>query len=287
MIKQLTDSAIASLPEKPKLSKKFWSNDKFLKDLLDKKQQVVTNQERNSLGRKIKKHLIHLQNMIFKKQAEEISLLNETRQAEREFKMIKEAATKTVFKRLDPKPGCLPQDLLNFAKSHLSKSSSSLTLPTELTEPPNYILDLKKLGDYEKIDQDAPTAQEIKDTLSKLRNNRASDDIPPEFLKYAIENDDFVKNLQVMFQKIWKGEEIPSNWGLGKIVTIYKNKGKRNEAKNYRLLTISSAVGKIFRTLIVNRLNPWYNAQLSLSQNGFRKSYGTNDAILRNKMIQV
>ena len=105
-------------------------------------------------------------------------------------------------------------------------------------------------------------------------------------LKYALGNVEYIKNLQVMFEKVWNGEEIPGSWALGKIVTIFKNKGTRKEPKNYRLLTISSAVGKIFRTIIVNRLNPWYNAQLSLSQNGFRANYGTTDAILRNKTIQ-
>jgi len=52
-------------------------------------------------------------------------------------------------------------------------------------------------------------------------------------------------------------------------------------------LVIGSTVSKIFRSLLVNRINPWYNQQLSQSQTGFRQNYGTTDAILRNKMIQT
>ena len=45
-------------------------------------------------------------------------------------------------------------------------------------------------------------------------------------------------------------------------------------------------MAKIMTSIIIRRLDPWYNSQLTTSQNGFRRSYGTNDAILRTKMIQ-
>lgn len=286
LISSLTDSVLETLPQKPKLKTKFWSDDQLLQDLLYKKRHARNPLLKKKAAKSIKKHLLYLQNKIFKSQAEEISLLRETRQVEKEFQQIKNAAENTIFKRVKLDNNCQSQKLVQFAKSHLTKGRDTPPMPDELINPPQYILDLKNFGNYEAINQDPPTILEIKQTLTKLRNNKASQDIPSELLKYALLNDSYLENLKVMFEKIWKGEKIPSEWGLGKIETIYKNKGSKKDAKNYRLLTIGSAVGKIFRVLIVNRLSSWYNAQLSLSQNGFRKNYGTTDAILRNKLIQ-
>lgn len=183
--------------------------------------------------------------------------MRETRQVEKEFKSLKDAALNTVFKRVTPITSCLPQNLVKFAKQHLTQGNDTPEMPEELKNLPQYILDLKKVGNYHQINQKAPDLQELKETLSKLKNNKAASDIPAEFLKYATSNEEYLQNLIVMFQKIWDGHKIPKSWGLGKIETLYKNKGSRKEASNYRLLTIGSSIGKIFRMLLVNRLNNW------------------------------
>ena len=126
------------------------------------------------------------------------------------------------------------------------------------------------------------TAIEIKGVISKLRNDKAYDDLPAEILKLAMENEEMISELESIFEIVWNENKIPEDWRKAKIECIFKNKGSKLEAQNYRGISIGSTIGKIFSSLIMQRLSPWYNDQLSLSQNGFRKGYGTNDAILRN-----
>jgi hypothetical protein len=52
---------------------------------------------------------------------------------------------------------------------------------------------------------------------------------------------------------------IPDTWLAGNIVPFYENKGKQTDPKNFRPITILSCFGKIFTSVMSNRLKTLYN----------------------------
>ena len=79
----------------------------------------------------------------------------------------------------------------------------------------------------------------------------------------------------------------PERWAEGHIIPIFK-KGGRNEASNYRGITLLSIIGKLFTRILNNRLNTWadnYSIYVE-AQAGFRKGMSTTDNIfILNNMI--
>ena len=79
----------------------------------------------------------------------------------------------------------------------------------------------------------------------------------------------------------------PHEWSKGRIVSLHK-KGDPTLASNYRGITISSVVGKLFNYVLNNRLCTYLddNDILCPEQSGFRKKHRTTDHmfILKNIM---
>jgi hypothetical protein len=46
---------------------------------------------------------------------------------------------------------------------------------------------------------------------------------------------------------------IPESWLLGTIKPFYKNKGNKNDPKNYRPITILSCLGKLFTAILTSK----------------------------------
>ena len=60
-----------------------------------------------------------------------------------------------------------------------------------------------------------------------------------------------------------------------KIKSIYKNKGARNEMKNRRGIFLTSVIGKVFETAVLERIGK--EIKLGKFQNGERKGRSTKD----------
>lgn len=284
MIRALSEAAIKSIPQKSK-SKSIlpWDSDPILQFLYASK-RTVDSLQLKEVNKKIKKRFKYLQNQYHKEEANKLSDLQQSRQVEKEYKKIKEIAENNPFKKIKTK-GCDPSKLKCFFKKHFNEETSDEP-PFELKNPPEYIKELQQVGNWEAIKQEEPDIDEIKINLRKMKNGKSADDVPSEFLKYAESNPEFLQILKQMITEIWRGGDFPTNWGKSRIEALYKNKGSIKDPKMYRGLSIGSNLGKLINMIMINRLNPWYNQQLSQSQNGFRKNRGTTDAILRNKLIQ-
>ena len=89
------------------------------------------------------------------------------------------------------------------------------------------------------IDSSPPTEKEIRDTINKLKNGkcRGTDNIYSEQLKYN-SSKRLLSMLTLLMTVIWSTCKIPSSWLISSITCLYKNKGSRSEAKNYRGLSI-------------------------------------------------
>ena len=95
--------------------------------------------------------------------------------------------------------------------------------------------------------------EEVRSALRTLKNNKAAgaDDIQPELLKYGGKT--LEMELLHLFNRIWKQERIPYDWGQGVIVTIPKT-GDLSDCNNWRGITLLSIPGKVFCAILLERL---------------------------------
>ena len=82
-----------------------------------------------------------------------------------------------------------------------------------------------------------------------------------------------------LFNLILETSNIPTDWVLGIIRPIYKNKGCKGDPNNYRGITILSCLGKLFTSILSNRINVFVeeSGKLGKEQAGFRKKFSTMD----------
>ena len=78
-----------------------------------------------------------------------------------------------------------------------------------------------------------------------------------------------------LFNLVFASDFIPDEWSLGFISPIYKNKGDKASPDNYRGITILSCFGKLFTSVLNDRLNQYLENMniLNEEQDGFRKHY--------------
>jgi hypothetical protein len=94
------------------------------------------------------------------------------------------------------------------------------------------------------------------------------------------EVNEVVEALSLLFNFVFKHEVWPERWGKGIVFPLYKE-DSRLDPGNYRPITLLSIVGKLFGSIIENRLSTWsekFNV-LSDHQGGFRRGRGTPDLI--------
>jgi len=88
------------------------------------------------------------------------------------------------------------------------------------------------------------------------------------------------KPLTLLFNKILASGNFPENWRTGLIVAIYK-KGDKENIENYRGITLLSAIGKLFTSILNQRLYSYLvnDGIIKHEQLGFRKKHSTIDGI--------
>ncbi|VDP70646.1 unnamed protein product [Schistosoma mattheei] len=64
--------------------------------------------------------------------------------------------------------------------------------------------------------------------------------------------------LHVLFRKIWKDEQVPTDW-KGYLITIPKK--NMSKCENYRGITLLSVPGKVFNKVLLNRMKDSVDAQ--------------------------
>ena len=84
-----------------------------------------------------------------------------------------------------------------------------------------------------------------------------------------------------LFNKIFDSGILPTSWLEGYALPIFKNKGNSLHPENYRPITILSCLGKLFTSVLNNRLGNFLEEYGILKENqaGFRRGYSTTDHI--------
>ena len=90
-----------------------------------------------------------------------------------------------------------------------------------------------------------------------------------------------------MFNKVLATGILPEEWLIGVIFPLYKNKGDVNDLHNYRGITLLSCLGKLFTSILNDRLTHFSNEcnVIQETQAGFRQDYSTLDHIFLLKSV--
>ena len=123
------------------------------------------------------------------------------------------------------------------------------------------------------------TVSEVVFSVKKLKNNKASgiDSIINEFIKSCPQN--MLQLVVKFFNIVLESGIVPTDWCIGMIQPLYKNRGNVNNPDNYRGITLLSCIGKLF-TAVINARLTFYLEGLGImgeEQAGFREGYSTTD----------
>jgi len=116
------------------------------------------------------------------------------------------------------------------------------------------------------------TVHDVLNNLHKLRPDKAAgpDNLLPRFL---IEIKDYVAHpLYLLFRKSLDESCVPDDWKCADVSPVYK-KGNRNKVENYRPISLTSQVCKLFESIIRDAVVKYLETNLLIqdSQHGFRK----------------
>ena len=96
---------------------------------------------------------------------------------------------------------------------------------------------------------------EMATAIACLKDGKApgGDGIPAEVWKHG--GDNLFSRLHQLITNAWEVGSLPEAWKDASIITIYK-KGDRTDCGNYRGISFLSIAGKIFASILLNRLYP-------------------------------
>ena len=130
------------------------------------------------------------------------------------------------------------------------------------------------------------TDEEFEAAINKLKANKSPviDNILKEVIR--IRKEAIKLHLVNLFNQILDTVKYPTLWSFGLIVPIHK-KDDWSKVENYRGITLLSVLGKIFTSILNNRLYDYMVQKgiLKGEQCCFRKMHGTVDSIFTLKTL--
>lgn len=130
---------------------------------------------------------------------------------------------------------------------------------------------------------------EIDDVIEALRQAKVNkspglDNITNELIKNGGET--LTKSMLALFRKLVELEGTPQEWNKGIIIPIHKA-GSKNDLNNYRGITLTSCVSKVFNRIIAKYISGFVEDHKLLSevQGGFRKDYRCEDHVFTLKSV--
>ena len=110
-----------------------------------------------------------------------------------------------------------------------------------------------------------PTRKEIRRTIEKLKNGKASglDNIPAETLKADL--DTAFERVRSLFEKIWKEDKFPDNWKEGLVFKL-PEKGDLRDCKKCRGIMLLSVFGKVLNVILLGRMKTTVDSKLCDNQ---------------------
>ena len=134
-----------------------------------------------------------------------------------------------------------------------------------------------------KICMDNITEKEVRQAVKRLKNGKAAgiDQIQPELLEYSSA---IIPELTNLCNNILKNKTVPSDWRNGIIIPLPK-KGDLTECDNWHGITLLSVPGKVFCSILLERIRVAVDSQLRQEQAGFRRGRWCNDQIFTLRQV--
>ena len=145
---------------------------------------------------------------------------------------------------------------------------SVFTIPGDEPLPDIETTVLPELGDL------VLRVEEVYNVLKNLDKSKASgpDNISPRLLKECASQ--LAPSICLLFNKSVQSGVLPDEWLKANVVPVHKG-GSRDDARNYRPVSLLSVVSKVAERCIFNRINPSLQGQLHDSQHGFTSGRST------------
>ena len=130
-----------------------------------------------------------------------------------------------------------------------------------------------------------PTEDEVAWAMKRLKSGKAPGicGITAEMLKAS--GAAGLQWLTKVIQAVWRSGSIPEDWRKGIILPLYKGKGSRRECKNYRGITLLSVPGKVFASVVLERVRSRLHEVRRREQSGFTPNRSTVDRIASLNVI--
>ena len=132
-----------------------------------------------------------------------------------------------------------------------------------------------------------PSVEELSKAIYSLASGKApgNDGIPPELIKHC--KTTLLLPLHEVLCQCWQEGSVPQDMRDSKIITLYKNKGERNDCNNYRGISLLSIVAKVVARVILIRLQKLAERIYPESQCGFRAERSTIDMVFSLRQLQL
>ena len=128
------------------------------------------------------------------------------------------------------------------------------------------------------------TTEEVRETIKKAKDGKATgpDNFHSEFLKLM--NDEGIKWLTSIFNRIYDNGRIPQSWLKSTFITLPKKPNAR-KCNDHRIISLMSHVLKTFLKVIHKRITLKCETHLSRTQFGFRDALGTREALFAVQVL--
>ncbi len=131
------------------------------------------------------------------------------------------------------------------------------------------------------------TAEDIEEVLLNLKVNKSPglDGFHPLFMRKTAKA--ISKPLEIIFNKSLETGTIPDEWKLARISSIYKNKGSKKMAGNYRPISLTSVVCKTLETIIRNHIMGYMTENKFFSDKQFGFLPGRSSTLQLLKVLDI
>jgi len=113
-----------------------------------------------------------------------------------------------------------------------------------------------------------PKTQEVREAIKEFRNNKApdGDNICVELVKYG--GDKLIQLIYELIKDVWRQEVMPREWTMMISCPIHKKNDKK-DCQNYRGISPSSVIYKVFAKILAKRFSPYTEQIIGDYQCGF------------------
>ena len=77
---------------------------------------------------------------------------------------------------------------------------------------------MQDISEKTQINAAAPEEKNLR--YEKLKNGKSANDIPIGYIKCALENEEFLNEMTMLYKSVWATNQIPDNWGHSGLVAI-------------------------------------------------------------------